>query len=110
MGSTVTKGQLIGRNGLTTNCRNSHLQLTSMFNDYKFYRDQRCWVDHLESSSQNDLLDYFDSIKIQEKFIAQWQGSNEEGMKAVSELLNTGRFPEGPKLCYPLGLDVRVPE
>ena len=43
VGSAVTKGQLIGRNGLTTDRRNSHLQLTYMFNDYEFYRDQRCW-------------------------------------------------------------------
>ena len=71
VGSTVNKGQLIARNGLTTDRRNNHLQLTYMFNDYEFYRDQRCWVDHLESSSKKTLLDYFDSIKTTEKFIAQ---------------------------------------
>ena len=110
VGSAVTKGQLIGRNGLTTDRRNSHLQLTYMFNDYEFYRDQRCWVDHLDSSSKKSILDYFDSIKTTEKFIAQWQNASEEGMKALSELLNIARFPEGPQLCYTLGLDVRLPE
>ena len=111
VGSAVTKGQLIGRNGLTTDRRNSHLQLTYMFNDYEFYRDQRCWVDHLDSSSKKSILDYFDSIKTTDsKFIAQWQNASEEGMKALSELLNIARFPEGPQLCYTLGLDVRLPE
>ena len=110
VGDTVTKGQLIGRNGLITDRRNTHLQLTYLFNDYKFYRDQRCWVDHLDPSSKSTLLNYFDSIKATEKFIAQWQNASEEGMKALSELLDQERFPDGPQLCYPLGLDVRLPE
>ena len=110
VGSTVTRGGLIGRNGLITDRRNSHLQLTYLFNDYKFSRDSRCWVDHLDASSKKGLLDYFDSIKTTEKFIAQWESASEEGMKALSELLNIARFPEGPQLCYPLGLDVRIPE
>ena len=110
VGSAVTRGQLIGRNGLITDHRNSHLQLTYMFNDYKFSRDSRCWVDHLDSSSRKALLDYFDSIKATGKFLSQWQNSSEEGMKGLSELLNQARFPEGPQLCYPLGLDVRTPE
>ena len=109
-GSTVTRSQLIGRNGLITDRRNSHLQLTYLFNDYKFSRDSRCWVDHLDASSKKTLLAYFDFIKTTEKFIGQWESASEEGMKPQSELLNIGRFPEGPELCYPLGLDVRTPE
>ena len=108
VGSTVTRGQLIGRNGLTTVHRNNHLQFTYMFDDYRFFRDQRCWVDHLDSSSQTTLLDYFDSIKNTETFLAQWRNAGEEGMYAYRELLNRERFPEGPQLCYSLGLDVRV--
>ena len=102
VGGTVTKGQQIGRNGLTTDRRNTHLQLIYMFDDYRFYSDQRCWVDHLDSSSKGTLLDYFEPIKTMEKFIAQWQNASEEGMRALSELLNKERFPEGPQLCYPL--------
>jgi hypothetical protein len=109
-GSVVTKGQRIARNGLTSDRRNNHFQLTYMFNDYMFYRDQRCWVDHLDSSSKKTLLTYFDTIKTKKKFIAQWQNASEEGMRAYSELLNKDTFPEGPQLCYPLGLDVRLPE
>ena len=107
VGSTVTRGQPLGRNGLTTDRRNNHLQLTYMFNDYKFYSDQRCWVDHLDNTSRTTLLDYFDSIKTTEKFTALWRSATEEGMNAYNELLNKDRFPEGPQLCYSLGLDVR---
>ena len=67
-------------------------------------------MDHLDSSPKKTLLDYFDSIKTKEKFIGQWRNASEEGMKAYSELLNKGRCPGGPQLCYPLGLDVRVPD
>ena len=108
-GSTVTKGQLIARNGLTTDRRNNHLQLSYMFNDYTFFRDQRCWVNYLDPISRKSLLAYFDSIKTTEKFIGQWETASEEGIKAYKELLNKERYPAGPQLCYPLGLDVRVP-
>ncbi len=109
VGSTVTKGQLIARNGLTTGRRNNHLQLTYLFNDYAFFRDQRCWVNYLDPISRKSLLAYFDSIKTTEKFIEQWETASEEGMMAYKELLNKETYPEGPQLCYPLGLDVRVP-
>ena len=106
IGSTVAKGQVIGRNGLTTVHRNNHLQLTYIFNEYRFYRDQRCWVDHLDPSSQTTLLDFFDSIKNTEAFQTQWRNAGEEGMNAYQELLNRERFPGGPQLCYELGLDL----
>ena len=110
VGSAVTEGQLIARNGLTTDRRNNHLQLSYMFNDYAFFRDQRCWVDHLDPSSRSSLLDYFDSTKTTERFIAQWDTASEEGMMPYKELLNKERFPGGPRLCYTLGLDVRAPD
>ena len=108
-GSMVTKGQLIASNGLATTRRNNHLQLSFMFNNYTFFRDQRCWVNYLDPSSRSSLLAYFDSIKTTETFIGQWETASEEGMKAYKELLNEQSYPEGPQLCYPLGLDVRVP-
>ena len=108
-GSKVTKGQLIARNGLTTDRRNSHFQLTYLFNSYMFSRDDRCWADHLNAPSKKSLLDYFDSIKTTEEFRAQWETATEEGAKAYKELLNGEKYPEGAQLCYRLGLDVRVP-
>ena len=108
LGSTVTEGQLIARNGLTTNRRNNHFQLSYLFNGYAFYRDHRCWADHLDASSQELLLDYFDSPDTMAKLTAQWEAASEEGMSALKELLDRERFPDGPQLCYSLGLDVRV--
>ena len=108
LGSAVAKGQLIARNGLTTNRRNNHFQLSYMFNEYSFYRDHRCWVDHLDSSSKKLLLDYFNSHGALVKLTAQWEAASEEGINAYKDLLNRDRFPDGPQLCYSLGLDVRV--
>ena len=108
-GSVVTRGQLIARNGLTTERRNNHLQLTYMFNVYRFYRDQRCWVGYLDAASKEALLSYFDSLRTMQAFMAQWESASEEGMRAFKALLDSERFPEGPQLCYALGLDVRVP-
>ena len=79
-----------------------------MFNEYTFYRDHRCWVDHLDPHSKNLLLDYFNSPETVAKLSGQWATASEEGMNAYKELLNRERFPEGPQLCYSLGLDVRV--
>ncbi len=93
-GSVVARGQLIARNGLTTERRNSHLQLTYMFNGYMFYRDQRCWVDHLDPASKEALLSYFDSLKTTQAFIAQWEGASEEGMSALNP-----HFPDQPRGC-----------
>ena len=108
LGSAVTEGQLIARNGLTTNQRNNHFQLSYMFNGYAFYRDHRCWANHLDASSEKLLLDYFDSPDTVAKVTAQWEAASEEGMHALKEVLDKERFPDGPQLCYPLGLDVRV--
>ena len=108
MGIAVTKGQLIARNSLTTDRRNNHFQLSYMFNEYTFYRDHRCWVDHLEPSSRKLLLDYFNSPETVAKLSGRWETASEEGMNAYKELLNIERFPEGPQLCYSLGLDARV--
>ena len=107
-GSAVTKGQLIARNGLTTNSRNNHFQLSYMFNEYTFYRDHKCWVDHLVPSSAKLILDYFSSPETVAILTARWETASEEGVNAYKELLNRERFPEGPQLCFPLGLDVRV--
>ena len=107
-GSAVTKGQLIGRNGLTTDRRNNHFQLSYVFNEYTFYRDHRCWVDHLDPSSRKLLLDYFNSPETVAMLTAQWESASEEGMNAYKNLLNREGFPTGPQLCYSLGLDVRV--
>ena len=41
--------------------------------------------------------------------MAQWEGASEEGMRALKALLDSERFPEGPQLRYPFGLDVRTP-
>ncbi|MCZ6891304.1 MAG: M23 family metallopeptidase [Chloroflexi bacterium] len=109
VGDLVSKGQLIATNGLTTDRRNNHFQLAYMFNGYMFSRDHRCWKDHLDPSSTETLRGYFDSVRASEEFITQWETAIEEGSKAYMELLNGDRFPEGPQLCYPLGLDVRMP-
>ena len=108
-GITVAKGQLIARNSLATDRRNNHLQLSYMFNDYTFFRDQRCWVNFLDPVARKSLLAYFDSIKTTEQFIERWGTASEEGMNAYKELLNKEMYPQGPQLCYPLGLDVRAP-
>ena len=79
-----------------------------MFNEFTFYRDHRCWVDHLDPSSKKLLLDYFQFSEIMAKLNIQWETASEEGMSAYKELLNRERFPDGPQLCYSLGLDVRV--
>ena len=47
---------------------------------------------------------FYEGIKLS----GQWATASEEGMNAYKELLNRERFPEGPQLCYSLGLDVRV--
>ena len=104
----VTKGQLIARNALTGDRRNNHFQLSYMFNGYTFFRDHRCWVDHLDTSSERILLAYSNSPETVAKLTAQWGAASEEGMNAYKKLLNRERFPEGPQLCYPFGLDVRV--
>ena len=64
--------------------------------------------DHLDTSSKKLLLDYFNATETVVKLTAQWEATSEEGMSAYRELLNRERFPEGPQLCYSLGLDVRV--
>ena len=50
--SVVSRSELIARNGLTSDRRNSHFQLTYLFKDYRFSREHRCWVDYLDTVSK----------------------------------------------------------
>ena len=63
----------------------------------------------LDTASREALLGYFDALRTTQAFMAQWEGASEEGMRALKALLDSERFPEGPQLCYPFGLDVRTP-
>lgn len=110
VGDVVTQGQLIARNVLASERRNNHLQFSFMFNDYLYYRDHRCWADLLDGPDEKALQEFFDSIRSTETFINAWRFASEDGMKAYESLLDEERFPQGPQLCYLLGLDVRVPE
>ena len=110
VGGEVTKGQHIANNGLATDRRNNHFQLTYMFNNYMFYRDHRCWPDYLDAASGTALLELFESLKTRGALRAAWETATEEGAMAYRALLDAEKFPDGAQLCYPLGLDVRVPE
>ena len=110
VGGEVARGQLIANNGLATDRRNNHFQLTYMFNNYAFYRDHRCWPDYLDAASRTALLELFESLKRTGALRARWETATEEGAMAYRALLDAEKYPDGAQLCYPLGLDVRVPE
>ncbi len=109
VGGEVAKGQLIANNGLATDRRNNHFQLTYMFNNYAFYRDHRCWPDYLDAAPRSALLELFESLKATGALRARWETATEEGAMAYRALLDAEKYPDGAQLCYPLGLDVRVP-
>ena len=104
--SEVKKGQLIAKSSILFG--NNHVGLEYVFNNFKFSSDKICWVDQLEPTAKNILEEKFDQIKVTPEFIGGWETVNEEGYYSHRALLDTEQFPDGPQLCYTLGLDPRV--
>ena len=105
--SQVKRGQLIGTTAMTYG--NNHLQLSYIFENYKFHKNQICWVDQLEPADKSSLEERFDEIRNSQEFIELWENAKEEGYYNYRGLLDKENFSDGPQLCYPLGIDVRIP-
>lgn len=105
IGSKVSKKQLIGKSALSNG--NNHLGLVYYFNDFKYVREPKCWVEHLDKEDKQKLLDVWGKIKTNSEFIESWRNAFEDGAYPYRALLNRNNFPSGPQLCYKYGLDVR---
>ncbi len=106
LGSIVDKGQLIGTSALTNG--NNHLGLAYYFDDFKYTRDSKCWVDNLNGEDKQRLLAEWEEISMSPEFINSWTDSFEDGAYPYRALLDKNNFPNGPQLCYDYGLDVRI--
>jgi len=105
VGSEISREQLIGTSSLTNG--NNHLGLVYYFNNFKYTKDSKCWVEHLNDEDKQKLLDLWEEIRTSSKFIVSWQNSFEDGAYAYRALLNLDNYPDGLQLCYDYGLDVR---
>ena len=107
--SVVTRGQQIATNPLDPAFGN-HLELAHTFNNYGFHEHQTCWVDQLDGSARTDFVNRFNTtLRTDPRFIAAWQTVTfNEGRLPFRELLNTMKYPDGARLCYPPGTDERV--
>ena len=106
--SIVTRGQQIATNTLDPAFGN-HLELAHAFNNYEFHGNQTCWVDQLDGSVRSDFVNRFNTtLRTDPRFIAAWQTVTFEGRLPFRELLNTMKYPDGARLCYPTATDERV--
>ena len=106
--STVAIGERIAANPLDPAFGN-HLELAWTFNNYEFHSNQTCWVPQLEAGAQTSFSNTFnDVLRTNQSFIDAWTTVTFEGRLPFRELLNVGQFPDGARLCYPPGTDVRV--
>lgn len=103
--SAVSRGQLIGTSALTNG--NNHLGLVYYFNDFKYTREPKCWVENLNGEDKQKLLAKWGKIIASSEFVEGWSNSFEDGAYPFRALLNLEEFPDGPRLCYEYGLDVR---
>lgn len=108
VGSSVQKGQKIATNAFTQR-GNNHIGLEYHIKNFTIAREKICWVDFLELTARQQLEDKFNQIKNTQTFIQSWQTANEESYYQYKSLLDTTKYPDGPQLCYPLGLDARTP-
>lgn len=108
VGSNVQKGQKIGTNAFTQR-GNNHIGFEYHIENFTIAREKVCWVNFLEPTARQRLEDKFNQIKNTQAFLKSWQTANEEGYYQYKSLLDTTKYPGGPQLCYPLGLDARTP-
>ena len=106
--SLVSRGQLIATNPMSPAFGN-HLELAYTFNGYLFHSNQSCWVDQLDVPSRSSLLNRFNAeLRTDPRFIDSWRTVQFEGKLVFRELLNTTKYPDGARMCYPPGTDERV--
>ena len=108
VGSTVQKGQKIGINAFEQR-GNNHIGLEYHVENFSIARTKICWVDLLEPTARQQLEDEFNKIKNTQTFLESWQTANAESYYQYKDLLDKTKYPDGPRLCYPLGTDARVP-
>lgn len=105
-GDKIKKGDLLGTksapNGFT-----AHFQITNLFNNFQFSRDDQCWIDFLEKSEKKNLNSWWDKYRNSAHLIDSWNTNVEDGKFPFKGLLDTTKYPNGPQFCYPLGTDVR---
>ena len=106
VGSIVSRGQQMATNSMETG-RNNHLELSHVFNELEFTENQTCWVDQLDGLARTGFVNRFNTeLRTDPRFISAWQ-SVDEGLP-FRELLNTEKYPDGARMCYPPGTDERV--
>ena len=109
VGSQVLRGQIIGTSS-TPAARSNHLELSEVFSEQGFTRNQTCWVPQLEAGDRARLENHFNNVlRTDPRFISSWQTIVQEGLFVFRELLNVEQYPNGAQLCYPPGTDPRVP-
>lgn len=108
IGSKVQKGQKIGINALQQK-ENNHIGLEYHIKNFTVARTKTCWVDLLGPTARQQLEDEFNQIKKTQAFLESWQTANEEGYYQYKGLLDKTKYPDGPQLCYRLGIDARIP-
>lgn len=108
VGNVVQKGQKIGTNAFEQR-GNNHIGLEYHIKNFTIARQKICWIDRLEPTARQQLEGEFDRIKNNSAFIQSWQMANEEGYYQYRGLLDATKYPDGPQLCYVLGLDSRIP-
>jgi hypothetical protein len=107
-GDRVARGQRIGTSAIIHG--NNHMGLEYLFNEYRFTEDHRCWVDHLAAEDAAEFTALFDGLKETLLFLASWRDATTQGAFTYRGALDGERFPDGPRLCYPMGTDLRVPQ
>ncbi|MBI3261417.1 M23 family metallopeptidase [Candidatus Berkelbacteria bacterium] len=107
IGTRVTKGQRIATSTISPE-GNNHLELSYVFNNHSYFRNHTCWVDYLEPIAKQKLEATFNELASQSTFKELWQTAKEEEKYSYRGLLDTGKYPKGPQLCYPPGTDARV--
>ena len=107
VGDAVTAGQRIGVSAITVGA--NHMALEYLFNDFQFTKDHRCWAEHRAVDGNQAFVKTFDSIKNTPQLLGSWRDVREDGMFSYRAALDAERFPDGPRLCYPMGTDLRVP-
>ena len=107
VGTVVERGQLLGGNAMPTGVSNNHLQLTFVFNEQGFTRDHTCWLDQLDDEARTEVDAWFGRLKSSQSFLSGWGTALDEGYYSYRGLLDAGAYPDGPKLCYEQGTDVR---
>jgi len=106
VGNRVKTGDKLGTHILEQ--KTSHYQLTYVFDENGYTRNDQCWPELLTKSDQEKINNFWEKYRKTDYALDVWKSVIVDDSYSYLALLNEDKYPDGVQLCYTMNTDARV--